>query len=191
MIGAMSTQAPGALGFDEVKVFEMENGDGEAALQVALQRASRSEDASGGGDPLEETREILTRYGVRNLASVRGFSAPFLWYNILPGRSVPIRKLAVHLFQMRISAEKKLATLTEIEDQARLIASSDPAVLHIAECFATRAGPACLLGMKLSVLPTIDISAAHLITERIEYTVRDQNPHIRYVFLQVEPHQGE
>jgi hypothetical protein len=89
LIKTMAGDAIDRPGYDEVKVFEVENADPDLALQV-VQRSA--DEASRLADALEETRDILTRYGVRGLAASRGFSAPFLWYNILAGRSVALRK---------------------------------------------------------------------------------------------------
>ena len=191
LIKAMSPQGPERPGYDEVKVFELEEVDPEMAFQTISKRAALREDLAARNDPLEETRDILTRYGVRGLANPRGFSAPFLWYNMLPGRSVPLRKLAVHLFQLRIESGNRVpASLAEIEEHARRTAQSDPAVIDLGECFVGRVGSAYVVCLSLAVDPALSISDGHAITARVEQAIRSGSPKVRHIYLQLEPHES-
>src|SRR3954452_765671 len=150
---AMSREGFTKAGFDEVKVFEIEEAHPETALQFLVQHSVTPDELAARVSSIEETREILLRYGVRGLANSRGFSAPFLWYNMLPGRSVPIRKLPVHLFQLRVSAdaEKETSASADVEDQIRKLAESDPEVLGLGECFIARVAASFVDGLHVAV----------------------------------------
>jgi hypothetical protein len=174
-------------GYDEVKVFEVENADPDLALQ-ALQRIM--EEPRRFGDPLEDTREILSRYGTRGLPMSRGFSAPFLWYNILPGRSVAIRKLPVHLFQLRAASETQGQTGEEVEDQARRLAQTVSDVLSLGECFVARVRTGFIVGLNIALDPNLPVSRSYQIAQKVEEAVRAANPKIRHIFVQVLPHEA-
>jgi hypothetical protein len=190
LIKAMSNQGPERPGYDEVKVFELAEVDPETALQAVTKRSTMPDDLAATRDLLEETREILTRYGVRGLANPRGFSAPFLWYNMLPGRSVPLRKLAVHLFQLRVESDNRVPlSLTEIDEHARRIAQSDPEVAGLGECFVGRVGSAYVVCLSLEVNPKLSVAEGHAITERLEQAIRSGSPKVRHVYLRLEPHE--
>jgi hypothetical protein len=186
LIKTMAGDAVDRPGYDEVKVFEVENADPDLALQ-AMQR---SEEPNRIGNPLEETRDILSRYGARGLALSRGFSAPFLWYNILPGRSVAIRKLPVHLFQLRAASETQGQTTGEnVEDQARRMAQSVSAVLSLGECFVARVRTGFIVGINIAVDPHLPVTESYKISQLVEEAVRGANPKIRHIFVQVTPHE--
>ena len=175
-------------GYDEVKVFEVENADPDLALQV-VQRIL--DEPLRFGDPLEETRDILTRYGTRGLPLSRGFSAPFLWYNILPGRSVALRKLPVHLFQLRAASDAQgQVTGEEVEDQARRMAQTISEVLSLGECFVARVRTGFIVGINIAVDPRLPVSEGYKISQRVEEAVRGANPKIRHIFVQVLPHEA-
>ncbi len=185
---AMSREGFTKAGFDEVKVLEAEEADPEMALQFMAQRSVALDERAARNDCIEETREILLRYGVRGLANSRGFSAPFLWYNMLPGRSVPIRKLPVHLFQLRASATVELSlSSTDAEDQIRKIAQSDPEVLGLGECFIARAASSFIIGLSVAVAPKLTVGAGRTIAERIEQSLRRTFPKVNRAFIQIEP----
>jgi hypothetical protein len=187
LIKTMAGDTADRPGYDEVKVFEVENADPDLALQ-AVQRSA--DDANRVSDPLGETRDILTRYGVRGLAASRGFSAPFLWYNILPGRSVAIRKLPVHLFQLRATSEAQgQASGEDVEDQARRLAQSVGAVRNVGECFVARVRTGFLVGINIAVDAQLAVGEGHRIAQRVEEAVRSANPKIRHIFVQVMPHE--
>jgi hypothetical protein len=174
--------------FDEVKVFEVGEAQSEVALQILNQLSAAPEEVIGRTDPLEHTREILTRYGVRSLAHTRGFHAPFLWYNMLPGRSVPVRKLAVHLFQLRASETAPDAlTPADIEDRARRIAQSDPQVSVAGECFVCRNGTKFVVGLNIAVNSSFSVGEGKNVAERLEQAIRTGEPQVSHVFIQVEP----
>ena len=188
LVKAMSTQGQDKPGYDEVKVFEVENANPDLALQVVTQRSSIPDDLARRIDPLEETREILARYGVRGLAHTKGFGAPFLWYNMLPGRSVPLRKLAVHVFEIHASRNSPApVSASEIEDRARKIAQEIPEVRNLGECFVGLVGAAFVVGLNIGVDPKLSVHEAHSIAERVEDAVRRTNSKIQHVFIQVEP----
>lgn len=188
LIKVMASEAGDHPGYDEVKVFEIENADPDLALQ-AVQRSV--DDPNRIGDPLGETRDILARYGARGLAMSRGFSAPFLWYNILPGRSVAIRKLPVHLFQLRAAAEAQgQATGEDVEDQARRMAQSVSAVLSLGECFVARVRTGFIVGINVALDPDVPVIESYKVAQRVEEAIRSANPKIRHIFVQVVPHEG-
>jgi len=174
-------------GYDEVKVFEVENADPDLALQV-VQRIL--DEPLRFGDPLQETRDILTRYGTRGLPMSRGFSAPFLWYNILPGRSVAIRKLPVHLFQLRAASEAQAQTGEEVEDQARRMALTVGDVRGLGECFVARVRTGFIVGINIALDPHLPVSESCRISQKVEEAVRAANPKIRHIFVQVLPHEA-
>jgi hypothetical protein len=188
LIKIMSTGTADRAAFDEVKVFEVSDAQSELALQTVNQLSAAPEEVISRTDPLEHTREILTRYGVRSLAHTRGFHAPFLWYNLLPGRSVPVRKLAVHLFQLRAS-ETAAAALTpaDIEDRARKIAQSDPEVHSAGECFVSRNGAKFIVGLNIAVSSLLSVGEGKSIAERVEQAIRTGEPNVSHIFIQVEP----
>ncbi len=188
LIKAMSYQGPERPGYEEVKVFEVSQANADLALQVVAQRSGVRDDIGVRIDPLEETREILTRYGVRGLASTKGFSAPFLWYNMLPGRSVALRKLAVHLFEIRVARDNPAsASPEEVEDEVRRVALEIPGVLNLGECFVGRSGPAFLVGLNVDVSGQLSVAAGHSIAERVEEAIRGKNSKIQHVFVHVQP----
>src|ERR1700751_3549091 len=76
LVAAMSTGTSDRAPFDEVKIFEVADSQSDVALQALNHLAATSEDVLNRMDPLENTREILTRYGVRSVAQTRGFNAP-------------------------------------------------------------------------------------------------------------------
>lgn len=187
LIKVIASEAGDRPGYDEVKVFEIENCDPDLALQ-AVQRGV--EEPNRIGDPLEETRDILVRYGARGLALSRGFSAPFLWYNILPGRSVAIRKLPVHLFQLRAAAEgQSLTTGEEVEDQARRMAQTVSSVLSLGECFVARVRTGFIVGINIGVDGRLPVTESYRISQLVEEAIRVANPKIRHIFVQVVPHE--
>jgi hypothetical protein len=186
LIKAMSNISPDRPGYDEVKVFEVQDADPDSAL-VAAQRLA--EDVSN-PDPLNDTREILLRYGVRGLVPSRGFSAPFLWYNILPGRSVPLRKLAVHLFEVSAAtAEEAPLTPEEVEDQSRKVAHSVSDVRDLGECFVTRIRSGFLVALNIAVDPHLSVASGRDIADRVDQAVRGVNTKIRHVFVLVQPYE--
>jgi hypothetical protein len=188
LIKIMSTGTADRAAFDEVKVFEVGDAQSELALQTVNQLSAAPEEVISRTDPLEHTREILTRYGVRSLAHTRGFHAPFLWYNLLPGRSVPVRKLAVHLFQLRASETAVVApTPADIEDRARKIAQNDPEVKSAGECFVSRNGTKFLVGLNIAVNSLLSVGEGKSIAERVEQAIRTGEPNVSHIFIQVEP----
>ena len=185
LIKTMSGQGDEPAAYDEVKVFEVDDADPETALQVA-QRAG--EGTGPHLDPLEEVREILTRYGAHGLASPRPFSAPFLWYNILPGRSVAVRKLPLYLVQLRAAVERRpAASIEEVEDQARGAARRVAGVLGLGECLIARVRSEFIVGLHVGVNPTLSVAQAHSIAGRVEDEVREANPKIRNVLVRIYP----
>jgi len=177
----------GRPGYDEVKVFEVEHADPDLALQV-VQRIV--DEPPRFGDPLADTRDILTRYGTRGLPLSRGFSAPFLWYNILPGRSVAIRKLPVHLFQLRAASEAQAQTGEEVEDQARRMAQTVGDVRGLGECFVARVRTGFIVGINIALDPHLPVSESYRISQKVEEAVRGANPKVRHIFVQVIPHEA-
>lgn len=189
LIKTMSVGSGDRAGFEEVKVFEVGDAQSELALQILNQLAAIPGEALRRTHPLEHTREILTRYGVRSIANTRGFNAPFLWYNMLPGRSVPLRKLAVHIFQLRAaqSAMQPLRT-TDIEEQVRRIAQSDPDVCGLGKCVVCRAGARFFIGLDIGVNARFTVGEGRAVAERIEQAIRDGAPKVDHVFIRVEPY---
>ena len=188
LIKTMSNQGPGRPGYDEVKVFELDNINADLALQVVAQRSALPDEMPVRIDPLDETREILTRYGVRGLPNTKGFSAPFLWYNMLPGRSVALRKLAVHLFEIRVIRDRRASTSPEeIEEEARGIAQNVPGVMNLGECFVGRSGAAFVVGLNVAVSPDLSVRAGYGIAERVQQAIRANSSKILHVFIQIEP----
>jgi hypothetical protein len=188
LVKTMSGDTPERAGYDEVKVFEVENADPESALQ-AVQRGM-DDSRKRLTDALEETREILLRYGTKGLPPARSFSAPFLWYNMLPGRSVAIRKLPVHLFQLRAAAEAQpINTSEEVEDQVRRLAANVPGVKSLGESFVARVRTGFIVGINIAVQPELTIVAAYAIAQETEDTLRKANSRVRHVFVQVIPYE--
>jgi hypothetical protein len=187
LIKIMAGDAADRPGYNEVKVIEVENADPDLALQV-VQRSM--EEPNRMTDQLAETREILTRYGTRGLPSSRGFSAPFLWYNILPGRSVATRKLPVHLLQLRAASEAQGQLTGEaVEDQTRRIAQMVSGVLGLGECFVARVRTGFIVGINVAVSPDLPVTESYQISRRVEEAIRVANPRIRNIFVQVMPHE--
>ena len=187
LIKTMAGDAADHPGYDEVKVFQVEDADPDLALQAAQRSVDEPNRLVG---PLEETRDILVRYGARGLALSRGFSAPFLWYNILPGRSVPIRKLAVHLFQLRAAADEQgQASGEDVEEQVRRMAQSVSQVRSLGECFVARVRTGFLVGVNIAVDPHLAVSESYQISQRVEEAVRQSNAKIRHIFVQVMPYE--
>jgi hypothetical protein len=182
---AMSTKRPDRPGYDDVKVFPVANANPEGALQLA-QRLADAHNSSP--DPLEETRQVLTAYGVKGLIPSRAFSAPFLWYNILPGRSVPIRRLAVHLFELRADANTEPpVALEEMEASVRRTSESIALVRSVGECFVTRVSSGFLVAINISVDPQTQVADGRRIADGVAEAVRALNPNIRHLFVQVLP----
>lgn len=188
LIKTMSGHGTETPGYDEVKVFEVDDADPETALQVA-QRVG-GESVSPHLDPLEEAREILTRYGAHGVANPRPYSAPFLWYNILPGRSVAVRKLPLHLLQLRDAGERRAppASMEQVEDQARAVAARIAGVLGLGECLVARVRSEFIVGLHVGVGPNLSVAQAHIIAELVEEGVREANPKVRSVLARVYPH---
>ncbi len=185
---AMSGHGPDQPGYDEVKVFTLADADSEIALQFITQRAALSREAAARLDSISETREVLARYGVRGLPNAKGFNAPFLWYNMLAGRSVPVRKLPVHLFQLRMELEEKAAlSPVELEDQVRQLSLADVLVLGIVECFVGRIAARVVIGLTVSVDSRMTVSEVHQLTIRLEGEIRKITALIHRVFIQVQP----
>ncbi|HZS55142.1 MAG TPA: cation transporter dimerization domain-containing protein [Bryobacteraceae bacterium] len=188
LIKVMSSGTVDRPAFDEVKVFAVEDAQSEVALQMVNQLSAAPEEVIGRTDPLEHAREILTRYGVRSLAHTHGFNAPFLWYNLLPGRSVPARKLAVHLFQLRASeTAPQVLTPADVEDRVRKIAQNDAQVSGAGECFVSRNGAKFIVGLNIAVNSAFSVGEGRNIAERVEQAIRTGEPHVSHVFIQVEP----
>jgi hypothetical protein len=191
LVKAMSGGGTEHPGFDEVKVFEVADSQSEAALKVVHQLSGTPEDVLNRTDPLEHTREILARYGVQSITQTRGFNAPFLWYNMLPGKSVPIRKLAVHLFQLRAAqAAEEALTPGEIEDRSRKVAQSEPQVRNVGECVVARAGGRFVIGLSIAVSSSMTVSEGRSIAERVEQGIRGGSSTISNVFVRVEAFEG-
>ncbi len=187
LIKVMAGDSMDRHGYDEVKVFDVEEADPDQALQTVQHIA---EEPPRFTDPLEETREILLRYGARGLPPSRGFSAPFLWYNILPGRSVALRKLPVHLLQLRAANEAQgQITGEDVEDLARRGAINVADVRSVGECFVARVRTGFIVGINIAVDPGLTVSQGHKIAQNVEDAVRTANPKIRHIFVQVLPHE--
>jgi hypothetical protein len=185
LIKAMSTQSPDRPGYDEVKVFEVESSDPEGALQIA-QRIAESRKPSP--DALEETRQILTAYGVRGLIPSRAFSAPFLWYNILPGRSVPVRRLAIHLFERHVETNAEPVITPEmVESDARKAGEKIDLVRAVGECFVTRLASGFLVAINIAVDSQTTVLEGRRIADRVAEAIRNLNPNIRHLFVQTLP----
>jgi hypothetical protein len=184
LVKAMSHRSPDRPGFDEVKVFEVKDADPDAALVWC----SRPQEDRVTKNSLSEVSEILARYGLRTAMGGAGFTAPFLWYNMLPGRSVPVRKLPIHLFQMRLGETESPAPLSvqEIEDRARQVVGSIEQISDLSECFVTRVGSAILVGMTIIVNGSLPVRSTRQITDRAHAAIRAISPQIRHVFVQVE-----
>lgn len=188
LIKTMSATSTVHSAFDETKVFEVADAQSEVALQWVNQLSGASDEIISRTNPLEYTREVLTRYGVRSLAHTRGFNAPFLWYNMLPGRSVPVRKLALHIYQLRASQEaEEIVSPAWIEDHARKIGQSDRDVRTVGECFVCRSGSKFVVGLTIGVNPTFSVGEGRTIAERVEQAIRTGTPAAGHVFIQVEP----
>jgi Dimerisation domain of Zinc Transporter len=180
------------LGFDEVKVIDVADAHSELALQALTQIAASPEDVLNRIDPLEQTRELLMHYGVRSLAHTRAFNAPFLWYNMLPGRSVPVRKLPVHLFQIRaLQAMQEAAAPGELEQQIRSIVDNDPDVRSLGECVVVKAGIRFFVGLDIAVDPLLSVGKGRKIADRIEQAIRLGTPKAAHIFVRVEPFDKE
>ena len=182
---AMSTKSLNRPGFDEVKVFPVADADPDAALQMAQRLADTQMSAP---DPLEETRQVLTAYGVKGLIPSRAFSAPFLWYNILPGRSVAVRRLAVHLFELKADANAEpILSPEELELAVRKATESVSLVRSVGECFVTRVSSGFLVAINISVEPQMPVVDSRRVADRVVEAVRALNPKIRHLFVQVLP----
>jgi len=186
LVKGMSSANPLRPPFDEVKVFEVGDAQSELALQLVNQ-LSNNEDPLGRTTPLEQAREILTRYGVRAIAHSKGFNAPFLWYNLLPGRSVPVRKLPVHVFQLRgAQLGEEDFTPAAMEDRARKIAFEDVDVRSVGECVVVRAGANLVIGLTIAVDATMPVGDGRRVAERVEQRVKQSARNLSHVFIQVE-----
>ncbi|HEY7303611.1 MAG TPA: cation transporter dimerization domain-containing protein [Bryobacteraceae bacterium] len=184
LIKAMSNQGHQRPGYDEVKVLEVDEAEPDAALQFALR--SGSDELARLVDPLEEVREIIGRYGARGFAAPRGFSAPFLWYNMLPGRSVPLRKLPVHLFQLRAARERRNElSAGEVENQVRTVAEAVPRVLGVSDCFIARIRSDFLISVDIVVSARLSVGEGRIVGEAVEEALRAANPNARYVLARV------
>lgn len=180
------------VGFDEVKVIDVPEAHSEIAVQMLTQLAATSEGALSRMDPLEQTRELLTHYGVRSLAQTRALNAPFLWYNMLPGRSVPVRKLPVHLFHMRaLQATQEAAAHGDLEQQIRTIAQNDQDVRSLGECVIARAGTRFFIGLDIAVDPSLSVGAGRQIADRVEQAIRTGAPKAAHIFVSVEAFERE
>lgn len=189
---AMTSQEARATGYDEVKVFYVENADPDVALQFIAQRSVQSEDLGARADPIEETREIVTRYGARGIPSSKGFSAPFLWYNMLPGKSVPVRKLAVHLFQLRQAPEERISLSTQdLEERVRQIVGGEKAVLALGECFTARVASRFVVGFTISVDKGWTVGQAYALATRLQSEIFKISGQVQHVFIQTEGFQEQ
>ena len=182
---AMSTKSQDRPGFDEVKVFPVSEANPDAALQLAQRLA---EAQLSNPDPLEETRQVLTAYGVKGLIPSRAFSVPFLWYNILPGRSVPVRRLAIHLFELKADAntEPPLSS-EELELAVRKASETVTLVRSVGECFVTRLPSGFLVAINIAVDAQMPVVDGRRVADRVAEIVRALNPKIRHLFVQVLP----
>ena len=182
---AMSSKSQDRPGFDEVKVFSVADANPDAALQLAQRLAEAQSPAP---NPMEETRQVLTAYGVKGLIPSRAFSAPFLWYNILPGRSVPIRRLAVHLFELKAEANPEpVLTTEELEIAVRKTSETVSQVRSVGECLVTRVSAGFLVAINIAVDPQMPVLESRRIADRVVEVVRALNPKIRHLFVQVLP----
>lgn len=182
---AMSTKSQDRPGFDEVKVFAVPDANPDAALRLAQRLAEAQISAP---DPLEETRQVLSAYGVKGLIPSRAFTAPFLWYNILPGRSVPIRRLAIHLFELKADANNEVPVSTEeIEIAVRKASETVSLVRSVGECFVTRVPAGFLVALNIAIDPQTPVVESRQIADRVAELARTLNPKIRHVFVQVLP----
>lgn len=184
LVKAMSHRGPDRPGFDEVKVLDVKDADPDAALVWG----SRPPEDRVSKDSLSDVCEMLARYGVRTALGSAGFTAPFLWYNMLPGRSVPVRKLPVHLFRMRLSETEAPAPLSvqEIEDRVRQAVALIDQISDVGECFVTRLGSALLVGLTVIVDGDLRVRTTTQITDRANAAIRAISPLIRHVFIQLE-----
>jgi len=184
LIKAMATKSP-ERGYDEAKVFEVPHADPDAALQIAQRLAANRKPSP---DALDETRQVLTAYGVRGLIPSRAFSAPFLWYNILPGRSVPIRRLAIHLFELRVETDTEPpVSLEGLETEVRRTSEGLALVQSVGECFVTRVASGFLVAVNIAVDGHMSVVEGRRIADRVAEAVRALNPNIRHLFVQVLP----
>lgn len=182
---AMSTKSTDRPGFDEVKVFQVADANPDAALQLAQRLAETPVSAP---NPMEETRQVLTAYGVKGLISSRSFSAPFLWYNILPGRSVPVRRLAIHLFELKAEANTEaVVSPEELELAVRKASETVSLVRSVGECFVTRISSGFLVAINIAVDPQMPVVESRRIADRVAEVVRALNPKIRHLFVEVLP----
>jgi hypothetical protein len=181
----MSTKSADRPGFDEVKVFQVADANPDSALQLA-QRLAEAQASSP--DPMEETRQVLTAYGVKGLIPSRAFSAPFLWYNILPGRSVPIRRLAIHLFELKAETNvEPPQSAEELELAVRKSSEMVSLVRSVGECFVIRVTSGFLVAINIAVDPQTPVVEGRRIADRVADVVRTLNPKIRHLFVQVLP----
>jgi hypothetical protein len=179
-------------GFDEVKVIDVVEAHSEIAVQLLTQLAATSEDALSRMDPLAQTRELLMQYGVRSLAQTRALNAPFLWYNMLPGRSVAVRKLPVHLFQMRAAhGLQEGPGPADLEQQVRTIAQNDPDVRSLGECVVARAGTRFFIGLDIAVTASLSVGGGRKIAERVEHAIRMGAPKAGHIFVRVDAFERE
>ncbi len=182
---AMSSKNQNRPGFDEVKVFPVTDANPDAALQLA-QRLAEAQVSNP--DPLEETRQVLTAYGVKGLIPSRSFSVPFLWYNILPGRSVSVRRLAIHLFELKADANtERPLSAEELELDVRKASESVSLVRSVGECFVTRIASGFLVAINIAVDPQMPVVEGRRVADRVAEVVRALNPKIRHLFVQILP----
>ncbi len=106
---------------------------------------------------------------------------------MLPGKSVPVRKMTVHLFQMRLLSEEKAALApAEVEDHVREIAAREKSVLAVGECFAGRIASRFVVGLTIAVDRRWSVGEARALAEKLEGEIRQISAQVKHVFIQTE-----
>jgi divalent metal cation (Fe/Co/Zn/Cd) transporter len=70
------------------------------------------------------------------------------------------------------------------------LAQTVGAVLSVGECFVARVRTGFLVGINIAVDAQLAVSESYQIAQRVEEAVRNANPKIRHIFVQVMPHES-
>lgn len=118
----------------------------------------------------------------------RAFSALFLWYNILPGPSVPIRRLVIHLFEMKVKADSEApVTLEDLKIEVRKNAEKVELVRSVGECFVTRVSSGFLVAINIAVDGQMPATEGRRSADRVTEAARGLNPNLQHLFIPVLP----
>jgi divalent metal cation (Fe/Co/Zn/Cd) transporter len=101
---------------------------------------------------------------------------------------VPVRRLAIHLFELKADANTEPPLSSEdLELAVRKASETVTLVRSVGECFVTRLPSGFLVAINIAVDPQMPVVDGRRVADRVGEIVRALNPKIRHLFVQVLP----